>query len=155
MDIIHGVELIDFFNQAKRQEETYLRYVFKQVADALHRLHSNGVAHRDIKPENIMLTQDFDIKLIDLGYGMTLGGRETDGWNRTRLGTEMYMAPEIVSGSEYQGADVDLFAFGVMILVLRLMAYPFEEASMKDSDFKQLYDKPDLFWRKYNKHGVS
>lgn len=99
MEIIAGVEMIDFFNQAKRQqEEKYLRYVFLQVADALSKLHAAGVAHRDIKPENIMLTESFQVKLIDLGYGVRLAGKKQDGFNTTKLGTEMYMAPEIVAG---------------------------------------------------------
>ena len=50
-----------------------------------------------IKPENIILTENFDIKLIDLGYGISLSGRVQDGFNRTTLGTPMYMAPEIVN----------------------------------------------------------
>ena len=41
------------------------------------------------------------MKLIDLGYGVKLAGNETDGFNRTRLGTEGYMAPEIVGGRAY------------------------------------------------------
>ena len=74
MELIEGVELIDFFNAAKPNDERYLRYIFLQIASSLHRLHSSGVAHRDIKPENIMLTDSFDIKLIDLGYGINLSG---------------------------------------------------------------------------------
>ena len=101
MEVVDGVELIDFFNAAKRQEEKYLRYIFLKVAQALHRLHASGVAHRDIKPENIMLTSTYDVKLIDLGYGIKLAGNMTDGFNRTRLGTEGYMAPEIVGGRAY------------------------------------------------------
>ena len=101
MEVVDGVELIDFFNAAKRQEEKYLRYIFLKVAQALHRLHASGVAHRDIKPENIMLTSTYDVKLIDLGYGIKLAGNMTDGFNRTRLGTEGYMAPEIVAGGAY------------------------------------------------------
>lgn len=42
-----------------------------------------------------MLTESFEIKLIDLGYGVQLAGHGHDGFNRTRLGTEMYMAPEL------------------------------------------------------------
>ena len=101
MELVDGVELIDFFNAAKRQEEKYLRHVFLKVAQALHGLHAAGVAHRDIKPENIMLTEKYEVKLIDLGYGVKLAGNETDGFNRTRLGTEGYMAPEIVGGRTY------------------------------------------------------
>ena len=42
-----------------------------------------------------MITKDLKIKIIDLGYGLTLSGRELDGFTNTRLGTPMYMAPEI------------------------------------------------------------
>ena len=48
-----------------------------------------------------MLTNTYDVKLIDLGYGIKLAGNETDGFNRTKLGTEGYMAPEIVEGKKY------------------------------------------------------
>lgn len=117
--------MIEFLNQCKRQDDVFVRYIFIRIAQALHQLHIAGIAHRDIKPENIILTDNFDIKLIDLGYGVSLSGRETDGFNRTTLGTPMYMAPEIVNKQPYQGADVDLFAFGVTLMVARLVAYPF------------------------------
>ena len=58
-------------------------------------MHSNGIAHRDIKPENIMLTHDYKVKVIDLGYGVNMNVTEI---NRTRCGTSGYMAPEIVAG---------------------------------------------------------
>ena len=76
METITGCELIDFFNQAKSiTDEKDLRFIFMQIADALSKLHSAGIAHRDIKPENIMITKDFTIKVIDLGYGLNLAGR--------------------------------------------------------------------------------
>ena len=121
MELIEGVELIDFFNATKRQDEKYLRFIFIQIARALHELHSSGLAHRDIKPENIMITKEFAIKIIDLGFAVSLSGHTSDGFNRTRLGTEGYMAPEIVEGKPYQGSDIDIFAFGTMLLVLRIM----------------------------------
>ena len=105
MENVKGVELIDFFNsalQAKmRLDDRFCRYIFTKVILALHKLHSAGVAHRDIKPENIMLTYDYKIKIIDLGYGIPVSGRDGSFVMNTRRGTETYMAPEIVSGESY------------------------------------------------------
>ena len=76
MEQVSGTELITFFNTAllmgKKLGDRFCRRVFKQVALALHKLHSKGIAHRDIKPENIMITEDFKIKLIDLGFSLPL-----------------------------------------------------------------------------------
>ena len=47
-----------------------------------------------------MVTQDYKIKIIDLGYGVDMNVKSV---NRTRLGTSGYMAPEIVAGHEYSG----------------------------------------------------
>ena len=75
-----------------------LRYMFLQIGNLIHQLHKSGIAHRDIKPENIMLTKNFEIKIIDLGYGLALAGRDESGFMKTSCGTEMYMAPEIRQG---------------------------------------------------------
>ena len=51
-----------------------------------------------------MITRDFEIKLIDFGYGLALPGRKGDGYMHTALGTRMYMAPELFDKSTpYQG----------------------------------------------------
>ena len=153
MENCQGVELIEFLNQSKRQDDVFVRYIFHKIASALHQLHIAGVAHRDIKPENIILTENFDIKLIDLGYGISLSGRNQDGFNRTTLGTPMYMAPEIVNKQPYQGSDVDLFAYGVTLMVARLVAYPFNQACLTDDKYKLLQGADSaLFWKSYKKN---
>lgn len=96
---------------------------------ALHKLHSSGVAHRDIKPENIILTEDYKIKLIDLGYGIPTSGHDGGFFLKTRRGTPTYLPPEIIQNKWYQGQDVDIFCFGVMLLTLCTMRYPFENAN--------------------------
>ena len=42
-----------------------------------------------------MVTQDLKLKVIDLGYGKDLSGTDKSGFHSTKLGTPMYMAPEI------------------------------------------------------------
>ena len=95
MELLEGVELLEFLNECQDQDDSFVRYLYTQIAKGIHQLHKAGIAHRDLKPENIMLTTDYKIKIIDLGYGLTLSGRKQDGFTNTRLGTPMYMAPEI------------------------------------------------------------
>lgn len=65
----------------------------------------------------------------------------------------MYMSPEIVRKEAYQGSDADLFAFGVTLMVARLVAYPFNQASMSDDKYKQLTGADShLFWKSYKKN---
>lgn len=95
MELLEGVELLEFLNECQDQEDSFVRYLYTQIVKGIHQLHKAGIAHRDLKPENIMLTTEYKIKIIDLGYGLTLSGRKQDGFTNTRLGTPMYMAPEI------------------------------------------------------------
>ena len=84
-----------------------------------------------------MITRDLQFKVIDLGYGQKHGGTRGKGFSETKLGTEMYMAPEIESLSllnqTYQGTDADVFAFGTMLFVAKCIAYPWVRASKEDA----------------------
>jgi len=57
---------------------------------------------------------------------------------KTRLGTPMYMAPEIHDKTvAYQGQDADCFAFGVSLFVARVIGYPWKVPDLiKDKDYK-------------------
>merc|ERR1712187_239212 len=109
------------------------RFIFYRIAQALHKFHVQGLAHRDIKPENILLTPAYKIRFVDFDCVSPLAGR--DGCSQflmTRIGTQTYMAPEILKGVPYRGTDVDIFSFGVMLITLCPMRYPFDSASASD-----------------------
>jgi len=76
MELLEGVELLEFLNECQDQEDSFVRYMFIEIGKGIHQLHKAGIAHRDIKPENIMITKDYKLKIIDLGYGLTLAGRK-------------------------------------------------------------------------------
>jgi len=50
------------------------------------------IIHRDIKPENILF-KDGRLKLADFGFCMPL---KRGKFTRTRVGSPIYMAPEIL-----------------------------------------------------------
>ena len=101
-----------------------------------------------------MITKDFTIKIIDLGFGINLAGRVRDSFNRTVLGAEVYRPPEMNDKKAYQGQDTDIFSFGVMMLAMSLFCYPFRTASMDDDDYRKLCDQPEFFWPKYEQSNV-
>ena len=90
-----------------------------------------------------MVTPDYKIKLIDMGYGIPLTGRDGSSILRTPLGTPMYRAPEIVARRSYEGKSVDLFAFGVMLLSVRTMSYPFTVPRQNDRNYARLIHRPN------------
>lgn len=152
MEIVKGVELIEFISECEDLDDSTIRYIFKKVATAINLLHKAGIAHRDVKLENIMITEDFDIKLIDLGYAIALEGRTGSSFLKSRLGTNMYLAPEIIDKTlQYQGQDVDCFALGVSLLVSKIREYPWKTPNIDtDDNYNMLVHnhgtESDAFW---------
>jgi serine/threonine protein kinase len=66
-------------------------FYLEQVCAGLAHAHKHGVIHRDIKPQNLLLTADQrTVKIADFGVAKI----EADGGAITRVGTEVYAAPE-------------------------------------------------------------
>ena len=94
--------MLEFINEIEGiRDESLLRYMFKEIAKALHALHKAGLAHRDVKLENIMVTAKYEVKLIDLGMFSTLAGSSGKGFFRSKKGTPQYMCPEVHKGVAY------------------------------------------------------
>lgn len=89
------------------------------------------MAHRDIKPDNIFLDENFNLVLADFGFAAPLAGKEKDGFLKTRLGTEGYMAPEIHESKSYSGSQVDAFAMGCVLFILVMQITPFKVADVR------------------------
>ena len=96
-EMIQGGELFDYVANSGPFLEPFCKHYFKQMLLGLHNIHSSGFAHRDLKPENILLDKNYNVKIVDFGFAISIGGRDGSGYTKSRVGTPGYMAPEIVA----------------------------------------------------------
>ena len=92
------------------------------VAAGLCFMHENGVIHRDIKPDNILL--DGNMYPLVSDFGLSRKMPEDQNEMTRRVGTPLYMAPELLEGGSYNAA-VDVYAYGVMLYELFTLNFPF------------------------------
>ena len=101
--------------------------------------HRRGVLHRDIKPSNIMMSEEGEAKLLDFGLAKLLdasvegpvSASPGDAALRTlarthagtRVGTPLYMAPEIWRGEEAT-KRADVYSLGVVLFELCIGRVP-------------------------------
>ena len=90
-------ELIDFIYSTGKFEEKVARYFFRELIEGLNYMHENRICHRDLKCQNILLDSKFNLKIADFG------GASYKKKNTTFIGTQEFMAPEILKGREYNG----------------------------------------------------
>lgn len=57
------------------------------------------------------------------------------------------MAPQIHAREGYDGKEVDLFAAGVILFVMRSGHPPFGTATAKDPYYKLFMKKPKRWWK--------
>lgn len=92
-----------------------------EILLGLEYLHSNNIIHRDLKPLNIFLTSEQTIKIGDMGVSRIVNDDELDKIegivNDPRVGTPLYLAPELVKHKPYD-FKVDIWALGIIMYYL-------------------------------------
>ena len=135
-ELVNGISLRDFYNKEIRNqrnisEKKYkiLTIIFKQIFSAFDYIHKKNIFHRDIKLENILLTKNYEIKIIDFGFGLY---NPRNYLQKFFCGTPNYMAPEIIMKKEYDGQKADMWSLGILLYKLFCADFPFKGKDEKD-----------------------
>lgn len=149
-EYLHNGELFNYVLKLKRRlPEDISRKLFYDLIKAVETCHKCGIIHGDIKLENILLSSNFNIKLIDFGFA-----KRIDEGVSSLIGTKFYAAPECYTSSvmEYYGVPSDIFSLGVVLFVLVMGFYPFEKPNCTDNRYKLIMKKDfNGFWKKCDK----
>ena len=102
-----------------------VRQFVRGVLSGLVVLHGGETVHRDMKPANLVLrNSDWSRPVIlDLGLARLLDEKGITRYPAA-VGTEEFMAPEVIEGARAQKAT-DLWSFGVVTFILLTRAHPF------------------------------
>jgi Ser/Thr protein kinase RdoA (MazF antagonist) len=99
-----------------------------ELAEAIFRLHENGIVHCDIKPANILVRSLEPLELVLADFGISSLMAADASRKMTGLkGTPMYWAPE--SFSREIGRPCDWWGMGMVTLELLAGEHPFDGLS--------------------------
>lgn len=147
------MELIDGPTLAARLREGALTAaevsaLARDLASALHTVHSAGIVHRDIKPANVLLAPavlpgaDFRAKLADFGIAFLLDTTRVTSPG-TIVGTAAYLPPEQVRG-EAATPPGDIYGLGLVLLEALTGERPFPQATGVGAVMARLIDSPRI-----------
>ena len=111
LDFLNGGDLFHHIAISKKFKEKRVRFYAAEMVLALDFLHKNNIVYRDLKPQNIIIGYDGHVKLTDFGLSKKHFNQQQEN---TICGTIKYIAPEAISGKQYNHM-VDWWSLGIII----------------------------------------
>lgn len=128
-----------YLNESTERVEKICNIMYP-ILDALDYVHSRGVVHRDIKPSNIMIENESNIRLMDLGISRMNGGNKFSAFGF--IGTPQYSAPEQITreknSSVQINASTDVYELGITFYELLTGENPFDTPTETGTLTKQM-----------------
>jgi serine/threonine protein kinase len=144
-----GVSLVDFILKNGPIGEPELKNIGRKILNILQYIEDKKMAYMDIKPDNMIIDPvTFDISFVD--FEMVF---KTGPFIRYRylVGTEGYIAPEMMKGKYYYAPKTMIWSLGVTLFVMKALIFPKWEKISEDNitllhmnyseNFKNLMDR--------------
>ena len=111
--------------------EMNAKLIFRKILNGVNAMHKANICHRDLKIENILLDDHFNPKI----YGFYFSCMNMDKLTK-KVGTQNYIAPEIIMSRPYNGIKADIFSLGVSLFNLVTGQYGFTTANILNKHYK-------------------
>ena len=117
--------------------------ILTKVCDAVSHAHQRGILHRDLKPGNILLDQNDEPYVTDLGLARSVDGDSQLTRTGAVLGTPSYMPPEQASGSTDVTTAADIYSLGAILYEVLTGRPPFKAASPVETMMQVINELPE------------
>ena len=112
--------------------------IAQDIANGMKFLHSSGILHRDLKPGNVLcnelqLDSAVVCKIADFGTSRAVSSSKSSAAMTRRIGTPLYMAPEVLSGNTEYTKIADVFSFAIMLTEIWNDREPYSECNIKST----------------------
>ena len=142
--------------------EEYSKVISYKILKGLKALHKLKICHRDIKADNILIDEKYNIKIADFGLSGFIYGNNGKILQKEKVGTQEYMAPEVIQKKEYDGEKADIFSTGVLLFTILSSRIPFPNAKIfnEGNQIDQLYrfikeKKEETYWKTLKEVGID
>ncbi len=112
LEYVSGGDLRRYISRPRVRNE--LLQLFLGICRGLAELHARGLVHRDLKPENVLIGDDGEARLTDLGLVRSLSSNTHLTSEGALVGTLSYLSPEQILSGELSAA-ADLYALGACL----------------------------------------
>jgi len=146
MDLVEGEGIHQRLEKRGPFSEADARKLLEKLVRALDHIWTrHEMVHRDIKPANIMLDEEDEPMLMDLGLGKVVGEEHGVTVSSALMGTPNYMSPEQVMGEKNLDFRTDMYCLGVTLYHLLTDRVPFRGKNVMDVLHKQTTESlPDV-----------
>lgn len=119
MDYIKGGDLFDLLRKEDFIPLSEVKFILREVIEALMALHKNHIIHNDIKLENILYNRPSNVYLCDYGLCKMIGTESCGD------GTIDYFSPEKILGQK-NDTHFDWWSVGVLCYELLTGDHPYK-----------------------------
>jgi calcium-dependent protein kinase len=125
MELCTGGSILEQLKNGQPQSEADVADIIRCILRFIAQCHTKGIIYRDVKPDNFLyLTPEASsVKATD--FGLSIRHWPGEPKLRSRSGTPVYMAPEVVLQEYDEQADV--WSVGILLYQLLTGRFPFWE----------------------------
>jgi serine/threonine protein kinase len=98
-------------NTMMKMTDEHVKWFLYQILRGVKYMHSAGIVHRDLKPANLLLNDNMDLMICDMGLAREFDAEDEKEMS-TYVVTRWYRSPELILGYERTGPAVDMWSIG-------------------------------------------